>query len=50
VNAQISLLVAVLALVLWVALAAALPATVAAVHLLLALGVTLLIRWWALTR
>jgi hypothetical protein len=49
-TARLSLVVAVVALVLWAALTATLPVSAAAVHLLLALGTTLLVRWWALTR
>jgi hypothetical protein len=49
-TARLSLLVAAVALVVWVVLTATQSATAAAVHLLFALGTTLLVRWWALTR
>ena len=42
------LLAAVVSLVLWVGLIFFTPVTAGAVHLLLALGTTLLVRWWAL--
>ena len=43
-----ALLVALLALGLWLVLTFGLAITAGAVHLLLALGTTLLVRWWAL--
>jgi hypothetical protein len=43
-----TLVVAVVALMLWIALAFVVPVTAGAVHLLLAASVTLLVRWWAL--
>ena len=43
-----TLLIALLALVLWVILAFVLGPKPGVVHLLLALGSTLLVRWWAL--
>jgi hypothetical protein len=43
-----TLSVALLALVLWVVFAFVVPVGVGAVHLLLAVGTTLLVRWWAL--
>ena len=43
-----TLLLALASLVLWVVLAFALGPMPGAVHLLLALGTTLLVRWWAL--
>jgi hypothetical protein len=43
-----TLLVAVVSLVAWVILAFGLALPSGAVHLLLALGTTLLVRWWAL--
>jgi hypothetical protein len=49
-TARFSLAAAVVALVTWALLVATLPATMAAMHLLLALGTTLLVYWWALTR
>jgi hypothetical protein len=49
-SPRLTLVLAVIALVLWIVLAGALPPTVPSVHLLLALGVTLLVRWWAVSR
>jgi hypothetical protein len=43
-----SLLLAVLSLMAWVLLAFIIPVSSGAVHLLLALSTTLLVRWWAL--
>ena len=43
-----TLLIAVVSLVLWVILAFILGPKPGVVHLLLALGSTLLVRWWAL--
>ncbi len=43
-----TLLLAVLSLVAWAILAFGLALHSGAVHLLLALGTTLLVRWWAL--
>lgn len=43
-----TLIVAVLALVAWAVLTFASPITAGAIHLLLAVGTTLLVRWWAL--
>jgi hypothetical protein len=43
-----NLLLALLCLVTWAALAFVLGPQPGAVHLLLALGTTLLVRWWAL--
>jgi hypothetical protein len=43
-----TLLVAVLALVAWAVLTFASPITAGAIHLLLAVGTTLLVRWWGL--
>jgi uncharacterized membrane protein YhdT len=43
-----TLLLALAALVLWVVLAFVLGPKPGFVHLLLALGTTLLVRWWAL--
>jgi len=40
--------VAVLSLIAWVVFAFILKAGPGAIHLLLALGATLLVRWWAL--
>jgi hypothetical protein len=42
------LLLAVACLVLWVIFAFLRPLGVGAVHLLLGVGATLLVRWWAL--
>lgn len=43
-----ALLVGILALVAWVIFAFILKTGAGAIHLLLALGTTLLVRWWAL--
>jgi hypothetical protein len=43
-----TLIVAVLALLAWAVLVFASPIHAGAMHLLLALGTTLLVRWWAL--
>jgi hypothetical protein len=43
-----SLLLAVLSLVAWAILAFGIAVHSGAVHLLLAVGTTLLVRWWAL--
>ena len=45
---SLTLLAAVLALIAWVGIVFFTPVTAGAVHLLLALGATLLVRWWAL--
>ena len=45
---HLPLIVALLSLVAWILLAFAFPVGIGAVHLLLATGVTLLVRWWAL--
>jgi hypothetical protein len=44
----LTLLLAILSLVAWATLAFVLGPKPGAVHLLLALGTTLLVRWWAL--
>ena len=46
--AMLTLLVALISLILWGVLAFGLGPQPGAVHLLLALGTTLLVRWWAL--
>ena len=43
-----TLLLALVSLVAWAVLIFAVPVTTGAIHLLLALGTTLLVRWWAL--
>lgn len=43
-----TLIVALLALTTWIVFAFVVPVAFGAIHLLLGLGVTLLIRWWAL--
>lgn len=43
-----TLVIAVISLVLWVVFGFLRPLGGGAVHLLLALGTTLLVRWWAL--
>jgi hypothetical protein len=45
---MINLLGAIVALLLWFLLTFAVPVGLGVVHLLLAAGVVLLIRWWAL--
>ena len=45
----VSLAAGVVALLLWIVLAFAVPVAAGAVHLLLAAGVVLLVRWYALT-
>ena len=45
---SLTLLAAVASLIAWVALVFFTSVTVGAIHLLLALGATLLVRWWAL--
>lgn len=45
---SLTLLAAIVSLVAWVMLLFLTPVTAGAVHLLLALGATLLVRWWAL--
>lgn len=46
----ISLVLAVVLLAAWFVLAFVTPVTAGAVHLLLAAGTTLLVRWWGETR
>ena len=46
----LTLLLAILCLVVWGVLAFGMAPQPGAVHLLLALGTTLLVRWWALRR
>ena len=43
-----SLLLALASLVTWAVLTFATPVSSGAIHLLLAVGTTLLVRWWAL--
>jgi hypothetical protein len=43
-----TLLLAVVSLLAWALLTFATTVSVGAIHLLLALGTTLLVRWWAL--
>ena len=45
---RLTLLAAVLSLVCWVLFAFVFPVGVGAIHLLLAIGTTLLVRWYAL--
>jgi hypothetical protein len=44
----ISLVLATLALVLWIVFAFVLPVGIGAIHVLFAIGATLLVRWYAL--
>ena len=46
----VSLAAGIVALLLWIVLAFAVPVAAGAVHLLLAAGVVLLVRWYALTQ
>jgi hypothetical protein len=48
VSPTLSLLFALVSLALWLLFGFLLPVSVGAIHLLLALAVILLIRWWAL--
>ena len=45
---MLTLVIALASLAAWVVLAFVVPVTSGAVHLLLAVGATLLVRWWAL--
>ena len=45
---RLSLVLAVVALVLWIVFAFVLPVGIGAIHLLFAIGATLLVRWYAL--
>jgi uncharacterized membrane protein YhdT len=45
---MLTLVIAILALAAWVVFAFILKVGPGAIHLLLALGATLLVRWWAL--
>jgi hypothetical protein len=47
-SPTLSLLIAVVSLALWLLFGFLLPVSVGAIHLLLAVAVILLIRWWAL--
>lgn len=47
---SISLIVAIVSLVAWIVLAFVVPVTAGAVHALLAVGTTALVRWWGTTR
>ena len=47
---SISLVVAMVSLVAWIVLAFGVPVTAGAVHALLAVGTTALVRWWGVTR
>ena len=47
---SISLIVAMVSLAAWIVLAFIVPVTAGAVHALLALGTTALVRWWGETR
>jgi hypothetical protein len=44
----LSLILAVLSLVVWVVFAFVLPVGIGAIHVLFAVGATLLVRWYAL--
>jgi uncharacterized membrane protein (DUF485 family) len=45
---SLTLIIALVALISWISLLLLTPVTSGAIHLLLALGATLLVRWWAL--
>jgi hypothetical protein len=45
---SLTLVAAIVALLAWIALLFFSSVTAGAIHLLLALGTTLLVRWWAL--
>jgi hypothetical protein len=45
---SLTLLAALVSLIAWVGLVFFTPMSAGAIHLLLALGATLLVRWWAL--
>lgn len=45
---KLTLALGVLSLVLWIVFAFVLPVGIGAIHLLFALGATLLVRWYAL--
>lgn len=45
-----ALLVALASFAAWIVFGFVLPVGIGAVHLLLAIGATFLVRWWALTR
>jgi hypothetical protein len=47
---SVSLVVALLCLVAWLVFGFVIPVGVGAIHLLLAIGVLLLIQWWAVTK
>lgn len=49
-SPTLALAAAVLSLILWIVLAFVVAVPAGAVHLLLALGATLLVYWWAVTR
>lgn len=48
-SPALTLAAAVVSLLLWIVLAFGVPVAAGAVHLLLAIGVVLLVRWYALT-
>jgi hypothetical protein len=45
---SLTLLAAIVSLLAWITLVFFTPLNAGAIHLLLALGATLLVRWWAL--
>ena len=47
-SVSLTLLAAVVSLLAWITLVFFTSASAGAIHLLLALGTTLLVRWWAL--
>lgn len=47
---RLTLVGAIVLLVAWIIFGFITPVGVGAIHLLLAAGVTLLVRWWALTQ
>jgi hypothetical protein len=48
VSMSLTLLAAIVSLLAWIALVFFTPVDAGAIHLLLALSATLLVRWWAL--
>lgn len=45
---NVTLVMAIVSLVLWIVFGFVVPIGVGAIHLLLAVGTILLVRWWAL--
>lgn len=47
-SVSLTLLAVIVSFIAWVVIVFFTPVTAGAIHLLLALGATLLVRWWAL--